>query len=226
MASNVVYQFILDCSNFTKDVYWKDILYSCACNKFPKGMKYNHMKQIMYVRSIASGKIKTETLTISQNPEECYNTLIYIFKTLLGLKSDEDIRASVHEIEEARKNNDVNLDCDWKKLKPKSVKNHILMNFAITKIIQDRSDEAETNDKDVIKLYRTIQLGMQFKYLSPEDFDYQNGVINSIKGLDYDKELNKFILTNKQGAIPHTSQNKPIHSPTEKAVVKWAKQLL
>lgn len=222
-TANILYPTILKCRDCTQDEYWKEIIYNCACNKFPKGIKYNHTKQLMHIKSIASGKTKTEIVTLSQDVSSCYDTLMHVFKTLLGLKSEDDISQSRKSIEDARKNNDVDLDCEWKKLKPKTVKNHILMNFVV-KTIDDLNTDLPVKSKHVAKLYRLIQLGIQFKQLMPEDFDYNDGIIHHIKGLKYDEKQKVFLLTNKQAPFPHNSQNKSIKNPLEKSIYKWTKE--
>jgi len=143
---------------------------------------------------------------------------MYVFTNLLGLKSEKDIEKSKKDIETARQQNNVDLNCEWKKLKPRSVKNNILMNFALSQV-----EDYDLDKKDVSKLYRLIQLGLQFKKLSSDDFEYENGVVLSIKGLEYNEDTNFFVLTNKAGAISHSTSNKPNVNHLEKAVDKWAK---
>lgn len=217
MADKSLYQHIIEAKKYTKDPHWKDMLDSCARNRFPKGAKYFHNKNILYVRTDVSGRARTETITLPTDPKNCYETLMHVFKNLLGLKSDEDIKESKKELETARQKNYIDLDCDWKKLKPRTIKNHILMNFVASKI-----EEYEIDKKHVTKLYKLIQLGMQFKQLSSDDFEYSDGVIYSIIGLEYDEETGFFTLTNKQGSLSTPSANKP-YNHLEKAADKWVK---
>jgi len=217
--SKILYEHIIEAKKYTKDMHWIDILDNCARNKFPKGAKYNYAKNMLYVRTDISGKLRTETLTLPTDGKGCYDTLMHVFNKLLSMKSDEDIKESKRQLEVARKKNDVDLDCDWKKLKPKTIKNHILMNYASAQI-----KEYGLNDKDTVRLYRLIQLGMQFKQLSSDDFEYENGVVYSIKGLEYDESKEFFVLTGKQGAFSHVSNNKVAGNALEKSVDKWIKE--
>lgn len=214
----VSHENIMSCREFTQDEYWREMLYNCACNKFPRGIKYNSLKRTLYVRTNPTGRMRTETILLPLDPNNCYETLMYVFTDLLGLRSEKDIEKSKKDIETARKKGVIDLNCEWKKLKPRSVKNNILMNFALSQI-----DECELDKKDVSKLYRLIQLGLQFKKLSSEDFEYENGVVYSIKGLEYDEETKFFVLTNKQGAISHSTSGKTDTNHLEKAVDKWVK---
>ena len=45
---------------------------------------------------------------------------------------------------------------------------------------------------------------MQFKQLSSDSIKYKDGVILQIKGLEYDKEKDIFVLTNTPGFIAKT----------------------
>lgn len=217
MGDKSPYQHIVEAKKYTKDAHWRDMLDNCARNRFPKGAKYNHNKNILYVRTDVTGKIRTETINLPTDPEDCYQTLMHVFKNLLGLKSDEDIKKSKQQLEDARKQNYIDLDCEWKKLKPRTVKNHILMNYVIDKI-----NEYGLDQKKVTKLYKLIQIGTQFKQLSSDDFEYSDGVIYSIKGLEYDEATNFFVLINKQGALTNPS-SKNACNHLEKAVDKWIK---
>lgn len=222
MANNnkVLYEYILNCKEYTEDPYWKEIIFSCSCNKFPRGMTYNNTKKTLYVRSdVSSTKQRTTLLTLSNtNTKMCFETLMYAFKDLLNLRSEDDIKSSRVDIEQARKNNEIDLDCEWKKLKPRSVKNHILMNFAM-----EQAKSRNLNLRDAKILSHLIQLGIQFKQIAADDVDYSDGVIKSIKGVEYNEENNCFFLTNKQGYISHVNNNKTSQGSLDKCIDKWVK---
>lgn len=218
MANKVVYEHILEAKKYTKDKHWIDLLDTCARNKFPKGIKYNQNKGVLYVRTDMTGKSKTETVALPTDAKGCYNTLMHVFREMLRLKSDEDVIFSKQQLEMARKQNNIDLECDWKQLKPRTVKNHILMNYAITQV-----ELYELPSKTVGRLYRLIQLGIQFKNLSSDDFEYENGVILSVGGLEFDEDTQFFVLSNKQGTLSHVSNSKNSYNHLEKSVEKWAK---
>jgi len=219
MSNKTLYEHILEAKKYTEDAHWIDIFDSCARNRFPKNAKYNHNKNILYVRTDVTGKQRTETLTLPTDPKNCYETLMHVFKNLLGLKSDDDIKKSKQQLENARQQNYIELNCEWKKLKPRTVKNHILMNFVLEKI-----KEYDLDKKNVTKLYKLIQIGIQFKQLSSDDFEYEDGVIYSICGLEYDEKIKFFTLTNKQGTASHPAPNKNFNNNLEKSINKWTKE--
>ena len=94
----------------------------------------------MYVLNVVS-KLRTESLILPDDYKACYDTIMYVLKDLLNLRSDNDIKISKDKLEELRIQNDFDLDCTWKKLKPRSVKNHILMNFSINQIKKYNKEE-------------------------------------------------------------------------------------
>lgn len=216
----VIYNHIDKCRELTGDPYWKDVIYSCACGGFPKGIKYEVNKATLNVRYEHGRKFQTETFTLTDKISETYEILMFIFKSLLGMRSDTDISKIKSELEVIRKTNDIEMDCEWKKLKPRSVKNHILMNYAITK-----TESLGLEPRTANNLYRIIQLGFQFKNLTSNNINYKQGKILSISGLDFDKQSETFKLTNNQGSIArtNTSENGNKINQVKKTINKWVK---
>lgn len=217
--TKLVYDKFIAYQKFTTDTYWKDIFYSCACNSFPKGVKYYNSKNTISVRSEPiKNKSRTEVFVLSENEMSAFETIMHIFKDILNLRSETDIHIRSQEIENLRKKSDVNLEVEWKKLKPRSIKNQILMNFA-TAQIKERSLTA----KDVKYLYYTIQLGLQFKTLSDNDIHYEKGIVTGIDGLEFDKEKNTFLITNTSKPIAKCDTPVIKSNKLYQGVDKWAK---
>ena len=211
-------QFLL-CRKFTTDTFWAEIFTSAACNRWPRGMKYEPMKNILYVRyELTKGRPKSESFAVPEDVQARYDLLMHIFRNILNLKSDKDISASKQELEDIRKCSEVDLEVDWKKLKPRAMKNQILMNFAMTQINDHGLDYS-----DMKHLYNTIQLGFQFKSLSSDDVVYEKGLVTSIKGLEFNSETNTFIITNPQKSLART--DKPIVKTNRlfQSVDRWAR---
>ena len=74
-----------ECSLYTYDEYWKEIFSNCNRNKFPKGLSYNKVKRIVYIRH---GKIR-ETIPLPLIPVEVFTIMMSLFRKL-GLKSPTD----------------------------------------------------------------------------------------------------------------------------------------
>lgn len=215
----IVYEEFLECQNYTFDIFWREIFYSCACNKFPKGSKYDKAKNTLYIRYDKSGKSKTESFQLPIHPSEKYNLLIGIFKEFLNLKSDYDIDINKKELEEFRLLNQINLDTEWKKIKPRSVRNNIIMKFATTQININNLKSSK-----IKKLYNLIQLGFQFKQITNEDVIYENGVIESITGLDFDTESKKFVFKNKPKFVARVEKHVVKNNQINQCIDKWAKE--
>lgn len=219
----VVYTRFLECSQYTLDKYWRDIFYSCACNKFPKGSRYDNTKETLHVRyEIGNNKFNNQIFNVPNNllSEELYNILTHAFKNLLNLRSDNDLKLNRLKLEEIRKQCDINLDCDWKKLKPRSLKNNIIMNFVI-----EKSQEYNLSQSHTLKLYKLILLAFQIKQLSSDDVNYKKGKIIDIKGLTFYEENNETYFMIKNNTNSQRAIAKPIakRSNVEKSLDKWAK---
>src|SRR5207253_3397236 len=186
-TKTIIYPHILACRDLTLDPYWKEIITSCASNKFPKGVKYDNIRGIIHVRYEGSGgkSCGTESIVLPDKTEELYSKLMHSFKNLIGLRSPSDIKLGRDVLEDIRKKNEIDIDCEWKKLKPRFFKNYILMNYAISKIYEHNLPPKKSNT-----LYKLIQLGFQFKQLSSDDIEYKKGTITNIKGLKYDSSKN------------------------------------
>ena len=217
MSSKTLEQF-LNCQDFAFDTFWKEILYNCACNRFPRGVKYDQFKNTIRVRYEHAGQVKKETYPIPKDPYETYTLLMYIFKELLGLRSYYDIKFSRQELEEIRLKIDIDLDCEWKKLKSRSMRNQLLMTFAVTEV-----NKRDLDVKYVKYLYNVIQLGFQFKQLTSNDVQYEKGVITSISGLEYNESTQEFIITNPQKPVTRT--DKPVSKSNRlyQTINKWVR---
>ena len=208
MTTKILHENISECCQFTDDIEWQKIIYNCACGKFPKGVKYNNTTRSLYVHPDLPGRKKVEKIQLppkgAENPEVCFGVLMDVFKNMLSLRSETDIIRDRDEIETVRKAGEVDLDCDWKELKPKTLKNHILINFALSQITL-----YGLNKKHVNILYRQIQLAFQFKQLTSDDVDYRNGVIIGINHVSFN-ESEKSLKLQENLLIFHTRQQQKI----------------
>ena len=214
--SKVLFEHIESCVKLTKDREWQDIIHNCACNKFPKGIKYNNSKKVLYVCSVPNKK--AEVITLPEEQLQCFKVLMFIFKNLLGLRSGDDISTTRAEIENTRKGNEINYACEWKTLKPKTIRNHILINFAV-----EQTGIHKLDRKQAHALYRQIQLGFQFKQLTADDVKYKNGIIMSIQGLKFDTVCGRFEITNKPGHVSYASASKVNKDPLKQRIGVWIK---
>jgi hypothetical protein len=128
--------------------------------------------------------------------------MMLIFREKLGLRSSRDLQTQALELEDIKEKNKIDLDCDWKKLKPRALKDELIMNY-VMKLIKEHNLEP----KDSKTLLTTIFLGFQYKKLTADHVDYENGVINNIIGLEIDPEGKKFIITNEPKVISKSEKS-------------------
>ncbi|MDB4769533.1 hypothetical protein OAG24_01070 [bacterium] len=202
--STIVYPQFNECQNYTFDKYWKELFSNCACNKFPRGIKYDNGKNIMYVKD--TSKLKSNSFALPSSTEELFGLMMMIFKDILSLRSTQDIEKQNEELKKIKREREECLDCEWDKIKPKAVKDQLIMFYVL-----DLKNRYNLAPKEVKKLLSTIELGFQFKKLENEDVEYSNKKINHIKGLEYDeisrdfttpRNIKKTIKIDKP-AIPH-----------------------
>jgi hypothetical protein len=79
---------------------------------------------------------------------------------------------------------------DWKKIKPKYIKN-----ILITKFVLSKKEQYNLTEKESIRLYSIVQLGLQLKTITHTDIVYEDGEILDITVLVFDdKSPEKFYI--------------------------------
>ena len=163
----IIYPCFRDCQDFTLDQYWKDVFFACACNKFPRSIRYDGSSGTLYIRTPSvRGRSKVEAIDLPDRPEEAYEVLIEVFREKLGLYSTKDLQIKKKELDEIQKQRRVNMDCEWKKLKPRSIKDLLIMNY-VSKLKEDHG----LTSKETKNLLNTIQLGFKFFELNSKDIE-------------------------------------------------------
>lgn len=199
----IIFPEFLSCNDFTCDNYWKDVFEKCACNKFPQNCWYDNSKNTLSIKlPIAGGKFQTEVHALTADPETNYKIMIDIFRNKLDLKSSIDLRLQKDIIEESRKSHEINLDCEWKKLKPKYLQDYMIMNYILS-----LKDKYSLNQREVTKLYLNIYTGFNLKKISTDDINYENGKIISIDCLTFNPDNRTFVITNDYGNSSRNEKN-------------------
>lgn len=181
MPPSIIFPIFNKCKNFTLDPYWKDLFDDLSYNKFPSGFRYDPTNNCVIIKL----GTKREMITVPSTPIELFQVLIKIFKEKLGKRSTRDLQIQKEEITTMKSKIAINLNCEWKKIKPKHAKQQILMDY-ITRL----KVEHQMSATDAKKLLAMVQLGFQFHAIKPDDVIYENGVIKDIKGIKYDKKTN------------------------------------
>lgn len=200
----IIHPCFQECQDYTLDQFWKDTFFACACNKFPRGIRYDASKKNLHVRAGNGGKNKVEVIDLPSEPVEMFKIMISIFRDKLGIYSSHDLQIKRDELDEARSQKRINMDCEWKKLKPRAIKDAILCDY-----VARLKDEYNLSDKETRKLFLQIQLGFQLKKINSDDVQYSDRAIQNIDGLEYDENTRFW-------SIPREPK---LSSKTEKSVV-------
>lgn len=180
----IIYECFEQCQNFTLDQYWKDVFFSCACGKFPKGCRFDPSSNTLYIRiQVTNTKTKGEAISLPSTPEELYLVVIDIFKNKLGMFSSRDLQIKKNELDDIQKQYQINMDCEWKKLKPRSVKEFLIINF-----VKDLQLKHSLTPKETKSLLAHINIWFQLKKITSDDIEYSNKSILSIRGLYFDEK--------------------------------------
>lgn len=183
----IIYPFFLEFSDFTFDNFWKDIFISCACDRFPRSSKYDPETHTLYIRTPdVGGRNKTEQIKLPNKASDAYLLMTQMFQNKLNIYSSRDLKIKREEMEESRESRKVDLDCEWKKLKPKSLRDTFIMDYVIS-----MGQKYSLSNKDIKKLFHQLQSGFQFKHIDGNDIEYSNGKITNIQGVNYHPEDKK-----------------------------------
>jgi hypothetical protein len=184
----ILYPFFNLLADYTLDNFWKNIFYNCSCNKFPRRASYDDVTKTLYIRMPATGgRTKIEQFKIPSSPEEAYVLLTNLFQQKLNIFSSSDYQHQNRELEKIKTENKVELDCEWKQLKPRSLKDPIIRDY-ISRI----SHEYELSAYEMRRLYAQLLTGFQLKYIDSDDIEYDNGVITAIYNCEFDESQKRF----------------------------------
>ena len=193
----IIHPCFQECQDYTLDQFWKDIFFAGACNKFPRGVRYDGSSGTLFVRTPGTGgRTKVEAIVLPEKSDKMYLALIHVFREKLGMFSSRDLQIKKDEFEEIQAQRLVDMNCEWKKLKPRAIKDFMIMSYVSSmRKIHDMSL------KDAKKLLSTIQLGFQLKKLNSEDVNYSDRAIQSINGLEYNSSSKEWIITNAPRSV-------------------------
>ena len=170
-----------ECSLYTYDEYWQEIFSSCGRNKFPKGLSYNKVKRVIYIRQ---GKLR-ETIPLSLIPAEIFSTMMILFRKL-GLKSPTDKFQTKLDIITSQPSINI-LDREWKNI-PRHLKE-----ILFSKFIKNLSTLHNLSLKEKQLMFSFIELHINLKNIVPSDIKYTNNEILSINDIHFNKHRRNFL---------------------------------
>jgi len=183
--SVTIHPVFLECKNYTLDPYWKEKFDNFSRNKFPQGIRYDSTHQNLILK-LDNKKTEIVALPID-DPAYTFQTMMKILQDKLNMRSNRDVTLQKEEMNNFCSQNVYEMDCEWKKIKPKNLKDQLIMDY-IAKV----KEKHNLNDKEVKNLVSIIQIGFQFRSLSQDDVEFSNGIITDIRNLVFDKKTRKF----------------------------------
>ena len=174
-----------ECSLYTYDEYWQEIFSNCGRNKFPKGLSYNKVKRIVYIRH---GK-QRETIPLPPEPVEVFTIMMSLFRKL-GLKSPPDKFQTKLDIGAQPSFN--LMDGEWKNI-PRHLKEILFAKF-----VKKMSTIYNLNLKEKQLMFSFIELHINLKNIVPTDIKYTNNAISSIADIHFNKPTRRFITNSVQ----------------------------
>jgi len=204
MSNSIHHPFFLEFSDFTFDNFWKEIFISCAQDRFPRGSRYDQESHTLYIRTPdVGGRNKTEQIKLPDKASDAYLLVTRMFQVKLNIYSAHDLRIKRQEMEETKASRAVELDCEWKKLKPKSLRDTFIMDYII-----EIGNKYSLSNREVKKLFHNIQSGFQFKNIDGNDIEYNNGKVTNIRGVKYDPDEKKIIFSRSSQKAAKNEKNK------------------
>ena len=170
-----------ECSLYTYDEYWQEIFSSCGRNKFPKGLSYNKVNRVIYIRQ---GKLR-ETIPLPLIPAEIFTTMMILFRKL-GLKSPTDKFQTKLDIITSQPSINI-LDREWKNI-PRHLKE-----ILFSKFIKKMSTLHNLSLKEKQLMFSFIELHINLKNIVPSDIKYTNNEILSINDIHFNKHRRNFL---------------------------------
>lgn len=199
-STSCIHPIFEKCMQYTLDEYWRDVFASCAENKFPPGVRYNPSTHTLYVKKDTK---KASPIGLPEEPVDVFKRMMKVFRNDCEMSSSRDIEIQKEDLEDMQKQCTIDLNCDWKKIKPRYLKEQLIFEY-VGKLKITHS----LNPAEVRKLLSIIQLGFQFKQLTADDIDYSCGVIDGIDGIEFDVEKRSFYIDRPQrNASTKTERN-------------------
>lgn len=218
-SMSVIYPLFEECKGYTLDPYWQEQFSNFAANRFPQGVRYDQNRRNLVLKLDG----KTEIVALPENnPSETFQIIMKILKSRLNLRSTRDLKIQRQEmeenLEEQKAKAQEHMLCEWRKIKPRNLKDQLIMDYIAT-----LKSKYSLTPAEVRHLTSVVQLGFQFHSLSSSDVAYKNGVIENIDHLEFCPKTRKFFTP----VIAHfnkTEKAAKIPNPFYSALDKYLKE--
>lgn len=180
-----IYPFFEECGKYTLDSFWRERFTLLANNIFPDGLSYDSKGKFI----ITNDDNSTKSIVLPKKAPDAFKKIVEILKNDFNIFSGREM--SSKQGKETLEKHEEELNCEFKNIKPRNIKDQLIMSYASKLKIEYKLTNAEFSN-----LLSTIQLGFQFKALSSKNVDYKDGEIKNIEGLEFSKSKRIFTVPN------------------------------
>lgn len=174
MSQPVLYPVFTQCQNRTTNQFWRDVLYLCACGRFPPGIQYDPLKH-------AFQNDDGDILSLPSNNKKLFLETKHFFQRS-GIHSETDLTLKDREgIENTPKAIQAK---EWKDVKPKNRRERLLSDY-ITQLCSER--KLGRKRSNVVKVELSLAFKMKMLLTSDVQFD---GKVTGIKNFSLDDDNN------------------------------------
>jgi len=181
IKKEIIYPIFLECCPHAKNAFWENIFEDLAYGKTPYGTYIS--KEFL----CCSYRKKDFSYKIERKPSIQVHTEVYnLLTNKLGLFSPQERTQHKKEFEDLENTMRYSRD-DWSSIRKKNVK-ELLVELFVTRMKNKHS----LTLKKARYLLSIIFMAMIFKVITSSDIEYNDGQIQSIKGISFSK--NKIIV--------------------------------
>jgi hypothetical protein len=202
LKREIIYPIFLECCQYADDTFWESVFEDLAYGKPPYGTYISkNFLCCSYKKKEFSYKIE------KKSAETIYNEVYTLLTKKLGLLSQREKvkkRKDFSDLEDSIKDSRKS----WCDIRKKNMK-ELLIELYITRM----KDKYSLTIKQARYLMSIILIAMVFKVIKPEDIQYNNGRIESIDGIDFEKKqfvVNRDLYNIDVSFAPHIFLEKKI----------------
>lgn len=167
-----------------KDPFWQTILTQASTGRFPRGLSVRNG-----IVTYGTGS-RARRFEIPDDPLTAAEELVEFIRSTVGIRSQDDqIREQAENTE--RQNAVKPLDqCKWSEIVRKKMQKQLIQQF-----VDDKADEYKLNNTQRDQLITIINVAFLLNNINGTSIVLGEGKIVDIKGLSYDDEKKKFVVT-------------------------------
>lgn len=175
MLGRILYPLFEECATYTVDPYWREIFENCARGKFPKNTKFDAATSTFHIKTAKTNDV----FAIPNDSLNAFKIITNVLRDKAKLRSSRDLQLTKEEMDIVRQGHDCEINDDWKKIKNKSTKEYLLVEFA-----QHLRKQYQLTASTATKILSSLNLAFQLKSLTPNDVEMLNGRITRIHGFE------------------------------------------